>query len=157
EANLPESVLPQTGSFTIEAWIITTTGGTIVEYYEGGGAKVGESLINFYFDSTTVTFDLRAATGDVQTIVGNKSVTDGQPHHLMIGRSIEENTIFLFIDGVAFSSPLKVTGRIGDEDGETDPFIIGASRQCCGQIPEYTDFFKGIIDEVRIYRRALPL
>ena len=99
------------------------------------------------------------ACGGGQCLVGAAPIADGKFHHIAMVRDIQANNLLLYVDGnLDIGVPLNAgaQGEIRDDDGESDPFLIGASA--LARFPPVTtkaNFFSGTIDEVEIFNRAL--
>lgn len=162
---VPQSVTldPGTGSFTLAAWIRTsamTDPQDIFSKYECGLScpSTANSAYDLYLSASgTPHFDMRDSDGAAfQTISGSSSVADGAWHLVAASKDMAAGTMNLYADGaLVASSPLGsgANGRIGDDDGEPDPLIIGA--QYVGGSSALTNFFSGRIDEAMYFNRAL--
>lgn len=118
-----------------------------VSIFGGAGQRVG---INAYI-SRTSGGDNYPATGDVNG--GGAVVSSGEWHH--VASTYDGAQLQLYIDGQPWGNPHFVSGTIspmlpnsflslGSEDGRT---VCG---NCAGK-----RYFKGLLDEVAIYNRAL--
>lgn len=152
---------PGTGPLTVEAWIRSTgtTGDDqrIVTHYECGNDCIpnGGSDYELYVrqDGRAGAY-LRDGSGASQEVIGTSTVQDSTFHHVAMVRDTMFGRFKLYVDGVAEGDdPLTVTGALANDDGEADDLEIGAIRPIHSQ--GRTGFFKGQIDEVSIYRRAL--
>ncbi len=156
------NLYPGSGPFTVDAWIKTTQMSSgnafVLAHYEcanncptGGANSVylmdvnGEGKLNGF---------LRDSAGTSQGITGATVVADGVYHHIALVRDTTGLQMQLYVDGVVdASAPLTVTGTIKDDDGEPDPFTIGALIQ--GGTNQPTALFLGEVDEVEYFNRAL--
>ncbi|MBI3423923.1 MAG: HYR domain-containing protein, partial [Acidobacteria bacterium] len=156
---------PGTGSFTIDAWIKTTktTGSQIiVSKYECGQACPPGVANSIYFVTIkdgkleTTIRDTDASAPGIQVLAGATFLADGNFHHVVMLRDIAASQLRLYVDGVLDASAAlnaAADGAIKDDDGEPDPFLIGA--RFVGGATTKTEFFSGIIDEVEFFNRAL--
>lgn len=136
-------------SFTVEAWFKTTQGDT--------GEIVRRGL------APVPGFALRILEGKVQGIIGNRedsrfpdtllritsvhNYNDGQWHKATLIRDRSVRKLFLYVDGVLATSPLNdpVTFPLWN----ARPLTMG-----CWENFVQPTFFRGVIDEVRIVKRA---
>ena len=86
------------------------------------------------------------STNDVETIVGNNEVVKGEWHQ--VGIVWDSSMISLYLDGNFDGSIVKTKTISYPYDL---PLTIGMSKTGY----KYVDYFKGLIDEVVIYNRAL--
>lgn len=148
-------------SFSLEAWVKTTSSGNVLSKYQCGGKCPSSS--NAYWALSVsaagaASFSLR--TDAAQTIASVTdtlhNVHDGQWHHLVGVRDLPAATMTLYVDGalaVSANLPADQLGAMTNTDGETDPVVIGGS-QTAGAL-SYESFLKGAIDEVSYYASAL--
>jgi hypothetical protein len=103
----------------------------------------------------SVNYDL--GSGDQLAVAAAQRINDGSWHHLcaVVDRGAE--TVHLYIDGVddigeTGCSWLPETNSTGYDsaDSGTTPFLIGNQHQA-------SSYWNGLIDEVRIYNRALSV
>ncbi len=159
------SLDPGTGSFTIDAWIKTTkaTGSQIiVSKYECGQACPSFVARSLYF-VTIKDGKLEATLRDtdesapgIQVLDGVTFLSDGNFHHVVMLRDIAAGQLRLYVDGMLDASAAlnaAADSAIKDDDGEPDPFLIGA--RFVGGTTSKTEFFSGVIDEVEFFNRAL--
>ena len=156
------NLYPGAGPFTVDAWIKTTQmsagNAVILAHYEcanscpnGGANSVYAMYVNG--DGKLIGF-LRDSAGTSQAITSAKVVADGVYHHFALVRDTTNSQMQLYVDGVVdASAPLTVTGTIKDDDGELDPFTIGAIIE--GGTNHPAQLFAGEVDEVEYFNRAL--
>ena len=129
------------GSFTISAWIKTSSTGArrdIIDY--GRGASVNNSGVFFFVNSSNqIGFDLTNVTGTNS----NVTVTDNKWHHVLVTNT--SGVVQIYIDAVASGASTSMTPNIQALNG----FTIGR------HLVNSANFFNGSIDDVRIYNRAL--
>jgi len=128
----------------VTAWINTTTTGTgtIV----GWGANIAGQRFGFRVNDDRIRMEHQG--GNVQ---GDSNVNDGQWHHVAVtvqaSATISYPDVILYVDG------------LDDTRATTDPdaFNLTADQDVrIGSRPSNNDrFFMGLIDDVRIYDRAL--
>jgi hypothetical protein len=157
---------PGTSSFTVEAWVKTATGGEVVGKYECGQtciSDVSNSLYELWIDNGKLFGRIRDTdAGGPDDMIGGQSLTgttfiaDGTFHHVALIRDLAAGQMRLYVDcGLDASAALNAgaTGALKDDDGDPDPFVIGAVVQP-GSFSK-GGFFSGLIDEVKFYNRAL--
>ena len=138
-----------TGNFTIELWFKTSSphdfSQNIVDKEVGGRGFVilfHGNIIRTFMGDNSEMFDTYSSTG----------VDDDQWHHLAMVRI--SNVVNIYIDGVlegvnSSLLPLDVSS--------SSNFHIGSQFIGPPSAIEFYRFFKGLIDEVSIYNRALTL
>ena len=138
---------PAEGVFSIFAWVKGGAAGqVIISQTDGTGA--GETWIG------AEASDGKLMTGLVpppvgrsapQPLVSESVITDGQWHHL--GLVWERSYRYLYVDGIEAAKDTKALAPLKSSDGG---LYIGA-----GKTLDAASFFPGLIDDVRIYNRAL--
>jgi Concanavalin A-like lectin/glucanases superfamily len=158
------SLDPRSNSFTITAWIQTTNlSGTVVSKYDCGGACpscVSASLYTLSLSDGWPVASIRNSNPgclDAAALPpGDVLVADGTFHHLAMSRDMAAAQFRLYADGQLLTSTnltIATGGDINNGDGESDPLLIGAVVQGGSQVRQW--FFKGLIDEVRLFTRSL--
>jgi hypothetical protein len=129
-----------TDTITVAAWIKVNTFDKTWQYVVGKG----DSAWRLVRENATNNFRWRA-NGPTPTlaVVGNVNVNDGQWHH--VAGTYDGSTAILYIDGTANAS-LKCSGAISKT----------AYSVWIGQCSQQKNrAWNGLIDDVRVYRRAL--
>jgi len=140
--------LTMSKAFTIEMWVNLASPGKTDNQVgmEKGGWESGEYGLYVYYvpgDASAVQIkDVPEACGDANSGNLGQNVKDGNWHHLTGMWNGKE--IFLYTDGVLDMS-VECSGTIGEN---SKPLYIAARNG--GE-----RFLMGIIDEVRLYNRAL--
>jgi len=114
-----------TGKLTLEAWIKVENSGKII-------SKKKDSTTYF---SLEISNDKPSGTVGSDAVTGSSAIDDGKWHHLVL--TYDDGAIFLYCDGVQCDS-----GAASLSAGEGATVTIGSG-------------FKGFIDEVAIYKKAL--
>ena len=137
-----------------EAWVKTTSTSNMawMGTTNDGWKTYFELVINYADNPGRIAAGLR--DDNIRHLYGygtNTSIYDGNWHHLVSIFKPATNTIEIYLDG----TPLSITYIYQDSPSSFSNFqyanVIGAVNNR-GTI---TDHFDGIIDEVRIYNRAL--
>ncbi len=129
-------------AFSITAWIKTAANGEIV----GWGNNVGTERVEFRVSE----YRLRVEHGSGNR-QGDTNVSDNQWHHVAL--TVEENStisypqVILYVDGEDDTR----TGTDPDAFNIVENFDLSIARQYNGS----NRWFIGLIDEVRVYDRAL--
>ena len=129
-----------TSDFTFEAWIKTsssTTPQTILRKGSGTG-----TYYLFRLESGKLLAGYKDAAGAVPGITGNTLLNDGNWHYVVASVS-RSSGIVIYVDGRIEGS--TTTAGTGNMDN-TDAFSIGSNLAA--------EYFKGVIDTVRIYNRT---
>ena len=127
------------GAFTIAAWVKTSSNGVIIQQRNGGfngeyQVQVKNGKTNFW------------EYGDLQygfNINSIKTLNDNNWHHV-VGVRESDGTGRIYIDGSLDSSQYKPPRTLANLI-----VYVGADMR------DRKDYFSGLIDEVRIYNRAL--
>ncbi len=154
---LPEFIVVQdnpalnfgTGNLTIDAWVRTTDNrGVLFLVDKRAGTEVLPLGYSFYISGGKIGFQMGDGSSSINYSATTSPVADGNWHFVAV--SIERNNKFggkLYVDGsvVLTFDPTAVAGSITNQA----KFFIG-QRNISFAIP-----FKGEIDEVEIFNRAL--
>ncbi|MCV2395823.1 PKD domain-containing protein [Actinotalea sp. M2MS4P-6] len=137
-------------TFSVEAWIntTTTTGGKIVGF---GTRQTGTSTVgdrHLYLDNSgRVNFGTQSLTLD--TVRSTQAVNDGKWHHLV--GTYTDGVLKLYVDGALAASRSDVS-MIRELWGW---WRIGGDRLNGWPNRPSSDYFKGTIDDVAVYRSVL--
>jgi hypothetical protein len=141
-----------TDSFTIDAWIkpdlsVLGTQRAIVVLTYVCSVEVIEL---FVLTDGRIDFDIRDSNGINPAAVSPSSILDGNWHHVAGVRDVSTHTITLYLDGTSVASVTDTTtGTFTRSDGQNR---IGSIPVAC---PTDRYFWKGQIDEVEVFGRAL--
>ena len=129
-------------SFTVEAWIKTSdTIHWMSVVLKGSSPPLDYYILSVRQDCGQAGFNIRDSAGHEVYTNGGSDIRDGNWHHIVGVRDVAAVLTRVYVDGVEKdTSPDTTTDNISS----TRALIIGG-----------TDLFKGTIDEVRIYNRAL--
>ena len=89
------TVVPYSGTFSIETWIQTTDGNATIFVW-------GSAINNNYVQFALNTGKLRLAVGDgisLHQLTGNTNVNDGNWHHVAVTKS--GNAVTFYLDGIS--------------------------------------------------------
>jgi len=130
------------GDFTIAAWLRTTKGGTIVAKAPATGnwAPQGKAL---FVRGGRLCYDI----GWVGTLASQRRVADGAWHHVAL--TSKAGALRLHIDG----QPDKAGRLAAKPDVPAHVLKLGFT---CPNFPRQGSGLRGALDDVRLYRRALP-
>jgi hypothetical protein len=152
------------GSFSLEAWVKTTTTSSsqIIQKYQCAGSCPANQSTALYAMGVgaagTPYFDCRSDTSqNIQTVSDTgHPVNDGNWHHLVGVRDVTAAQMILYVDG-AFGASLGISGvdleALSNTDNEVDLITIGTGT--VGGTSNHANFFAGSIDEVSYYSAAL--
>ena len=139
------------GSFTLAAWIKSSTINAlysrIVSHYCGG--HYGHyQLVDIHLDGKGhAEINVRDNELNQVYFAGTTNVEDGQWHYVVGVR--DNDTLYLYVDSM--QEGMADVSSVGDVVGP-QPWTIGASKDYQGIVQT---FYQGLIDDVRIYNRAL--
>jgi hypothetical protein len=136
------------GNYTIECWVYFITGGAhtdaIISRRENPDLTV--DLISLYrTNSGSVGFRVKNNGATVQSCdSGSTTINPNTWYQIIVGR--RGSTMFMYINAIDVTTGSSVTGGVPDF---TSVFSVGNSDSYYGYP------WNGLIDEVRIYNRAL--
>jgi hypothetical protein len=127
--------LQLTNAFTLEAWVkpATTLSGWQDVIYKGND--------NYFLDTSGMSVAGGVTTTSSSSISGSTIAVNAWTH---VAVTYDGSNLRIYVNGVLSNSAPK-TGTIA---ASSYPLSIGGDRL-------YAQYFKGTIDEVRIYNRAL--
>ena len=150
------------GSMSFAVWVKTAFDGadgmnilTMIERQENFGGY--RFLIRNDCSSGALDFSVNYdwSSGEQLTVAASSRINDGNWHHVCGVVDRGEDTVHLYIDGIDDIAetgcswlPQADSTGFGSSDSGTAPFILGNRH-------ETSTYLNGLIDEVRVYRRAL--
>ena len=157
-AEVPIEVMPDSvPALTISAWIRPedVQGRQAVLLSTGAGTNTGGEAVELRLDGGSVAFSLATRGEHVAGVTEGEPVAAGEWHHVALTYDECTGRARVFVDGEpqevsysGFYETERATGELDDSDG----LLIGASSSS----PNRDDRFRGEIDEVALWRRALP-
>jgi hypothetical protein len=137
---------PSPADFTIAAWINPTTidtsdQRTIVSKWAGSGSN--ERTFRFEIEKDRTMVVLLAAKENV--VKGNTVLQTGNWYHVALTVSQSDNTVRLYVNGIEEDANTNFTTSLGNS---SQPLHIGNRS-------DNSQFYNGLIDDVRIYDSAL--
>ena len=138
------SSLSQTDTLTIEAWVKLTdyaNYNSIVSKTTGNGSA--NNTYELRTEQTTGKLQFLGFDSALRTVTSSVAVGTGGWHHVAVTKG--GGSVKLFIDGVQQGS-----GSVAVTTSNTNDAKIGARDDLAA-----TNFFKGSLDEVRLYNRTL--
>ncbi|MCK4342409.1 MAG: LamG domain-containing protein [Phycisphaerae bacterium] len=151
---------PGLDSWTVTAWVRSTgmaMSGKIVDWYRCGANPHCDSEDAAEYrlcvsSSATAIWHLRDDAGSVKTVAGTTDLADGAWHSLVGVADRDVSECRLYVDGQLVDSVPSLLGSLSDGDVPV-PLEIGRIFRTGWGVP--SGYFHGVIDEVRIYNRAL--
>ncbi len=132
---------PANGSFSIFAWIKSSTKGQVIISQTG---KTGERWL--WTDPSYGRLTTWLMHPPFDPLMSGSSVTDGQWHHVgMVYDSIGLKR-YLYIDGKEVARDSDFVGGVNSDGG----LYFGADKTL-----QTSSFFSGLIDDIRIYNKVL--
>jgi hypothetical protein len=157
------------GSFTIEAWVKTTSTNLqwVVTKYECGGscpAAVAHSFYRLGLGGNGAPFgDVRDSdeggpdpTSSQGVSATPMTVADGSFHHLRFVRDVDADLLAIYVDGTLGGLEALHPGAAGplaNDDGTPDPLVVGAIYDP-GSSTTLNSFFTGLIDDVQLFNEG---
>ncbi|HUU19537.1 MAG TPA: MBL fold metallo-hydrolase [Sedimentisphaerales bacterium] len=138
---------PAEGAFSVFAWIKGGAAGQVI-ISQTDGTGTGEAWIGAETSDGKLMTGLTpppAGRSAPQPLVSESVIIDGQWHH--IGLVWNRSYRYLYVDGIEAAGDTTALAPLKASDGG---LYIGA-----GKTLEAGSFFPGLIDDVRIYNRAL--
>jgi len=139
-------------SFSVDAWLkpdpsVLGTGRAAVSLTYVCSPEVIALGLN---TDGTINFEIRDSNNIAVDVNSPSSIVDGQWHHLTGVRDTISHTVTLYLDGASVASlPDTTTGTFTRADAQDR---IGSIAVAC---PTNRYFWKGQIDEVEVFNRAL--
>jgi hypothetical protein len=144
---------PANSSFSIELWVkyseIIGDRSNILIGKNDPYAAGAYWAIGIDNPSGQLYFDLRDATGQIYSVQTTSALSTGAWHHVVAVRSEASNQNILYLDGISVGTPVTFD-YTGNFASTGDLYISSLLRN---GIPDY--FFKGTLDEIAIYNKAL--
>jgi len=142
-----------TRDWTVAAWIKTTNSGMLLTKMGFiGGANPDGWGVSISGNGTVGGVIHKANVGNVNIFAGDgATVTNGQWHHVAVVFNRVGNMV-RYVDGVPTGSQYSLASLNGQSLDSTKQIRIGARDQSGDEI-----YFNGVIDDVRVYARALTV
>jgi hypothetical protein len=140
------SLNPGTGSWTVEVWFRTSGGrqGLVAKDDNCGG----DGYFFDIYDGGKLHFLVRDAAGP-DTVSGTTlGLNDGEWHHAVAVRNVEEDKLYLYLDGNQDGEASILNTSGSDVTPSANCYLGNLIRPGSGD-------FNGQLDEVRIYNKAL--
>jgi len=140
-----------TRDWTVSAWIKTTASGMVVTKmgFVGGANPDGWGM-TVSANGTVGAVLHKSGGGTVNIFAGDGApVNDGQWHHVAVVFNRTANMV-RYVDGAINGTQYSLSSLSGQSIDNTKQLRIGARDQAGDEI-----FFNGLIDDVRVYARAL--
>jgi hypothetical protein len=140
-----------TRDWTVSAWVNTTASGMVVTKmgWVGGSNPDGWGM-SVSANGTLGAVVHKSNVGTVNIFAGDgKVVNDGQWHHVAVvfNRALNMSR---YVDGLLSGTVYSLASVSGQSTDNTNQLRIGARNQVGDEV-----YFKGLIDDVRVYARAL--
>ena len=142
-----------TRDWTVAAWIKTTASGmAVTKMGFVGGANPDGWGMSVSANGTVGAVLHKSGVGTVNIFAGDGTiVNDGQWHHIAVIFNRRAN-MGRYVDGAATGTQYSLASLSGQALDNTNQLRIGARDQAGDEV-----FFRGLIDDARLYARALSL
>ncbi len=140
-----------TRDWTVAAWIKTTGAGMAVSKmgYVGGANPDGWGM-SVSANGTVGAVLHKSNVGTVNIFAGDGTAfNDGQWHHIAVVFNRSANLV-RYVDGAVTGTQYSLASLSGQSLDNTNQLRIGARDQAGDEV-----FFRGLIDDARVYARAL--
>jgi prepilin-type N-terminal cleavage/methylation domain-containing protein len=134
-----------TSDLTVAAWVNNTNADTVFRNIITKFGGCSNASATYLLAKTTAGKLQFVVGGVITTATSTPALNDGAWHH--VAARISGTTITLYVDGVADSTTGTTSARPSNPSTQT---WIGDIQPCPG-----TTSWKGLLDDVRIYNRAL--
>ncbi|HUU20108.1 MAG TPA: LamG-like jellyroll fold domain-containing protein [Sedimentisphaerales bacterium] len=139
---------PSKGSLSAFAWIKGGSPGQVIisqrDTTVGSSTQLGSAWL--WADSSYGRLITRLMHPPFDPLVSESVITDGQWHHVGLVYDFDGLYRYLYVDGVEVAKDTNVVGGVGSDGG----LYFGADKAL-----DAGSFFSGLIDDVRIYNRAV--
>jgi hypothetical protein len=144
---LMKNAMDGLNSLSIGFWLKTNDSGSIKSFISGANSSQHNEFLIIHDGPSVFTYLKGNDAG-----IGHSIINDGIWHYLTITRSSSE--IKLYIDG-GYDSPLWYTAPTGTLTIDTSGLWLGGDQDCVGGCWESSQQYDGVLDDIRIYNRAL--
>lgn len=153
QASNENAFYPGTGSFTVQAFVRTTSAQAqmVASRYECVSPYCGLTAWFLQITNGVPNVFVRDRNGNTVTFSGTRAINDGALHHVGFVVDRAAAALRLYIDGVPDASQVLTLGDVSHNIPRPTPLLIGAFQQSDGTLIRY---FDGVIDELAIARRA---
>ena len=139
-------------SFTITAWIKTTSNGAPILSKSNGNTEWEEREKELYVADSEISEGNNDGTIEYvghscEWVRGDTAIDDGQWHHIALAWDADEEDGCFYVDGVEDTGDVGFSGG-ADNDGDTVRIGFSESAHSSGN-------FTGLIDDVAIFDAAL--
>ncbi len=135
------------GSFTVAAWVKTNGVSTAPLVDKGAPTLTAEGAFHTLVSTGAARLSIQSAasSGDYKDVRSTGSINDAAWHHVVATRDADNHLLKIYVDGAQAATPTSDSG-IGSIDS-TRSLLIGTDQS--------NTRFKGLIDEVYLYNRAI--
>ena len=155
--DLPHQVLDGLRDVSISFWLKTTKSGSQAILSAANRSNDNEHIV-YLWDQENIHFFSHGTHGQGASFcwVDIPPIADGQWHHLVVVRNAAEGNAAFYVDGVG------QTDRCGDLEYraltvEEGGLIIGQEQDSLGGDFDPNQVLEGILDDLRIYDKALSV
>ncbi len=142
------SLISASSALTVSAWVKTSLTADNQNIYTENNVTNGYLVHQVSILNTgKVVYDTYTPSGG--GLNSATSVNDGVWHHITVTRAVDDTTS-IYIDGT-----LDISGSVADYDAGFSVDNVSIGRRHNTVTPSQDDYFSGLMDEVRIYNRAL--
>ena len=134
--------------FTISTWFKSSNLGIEDRIINYGG-----TTFNQYIIYGTGGMIGGYVNGDVDAFLNPNDLINDTWHQAILVRDNTNNSVSLFLDGNKISEVFAGQGVLGNKEASR-LFTIGRKERLSGQVDSY---FNGLIDDIRVYNRALSV
>lgn len=146
--SLPNTIVDGKTDLTFSLWIKTSKTGEQALISGANSTDSNDTLI-FFLNHTELRF---YADDEIATWKSLPSVADNEWHHIVVVRDDTNNFVHLYLDGVHYGA-ISVT--IGPADVDANGFLLGQEQDSVGGGFVASQALDGLMDDLRIYDRAL--
>ena len=135
---------PAKGSFSVSAWIKGGAPGQVIVSQRDLGRDQGDTWL--LVDASYGRLMTRLMHPPFPPLVSESVITDDQWHHVCLVFDLIALHRYLYVDGIEVAKDSDLVAGVGSDGGLT----IGADKTL-----DAASFFSGLIDDIRIYNRAV--
>jgi len=155
------SLRPENGSWSISLWFKTENKDQVsiivckrqdASPYETYGIGIGTHAHSPQAGKTLLFDYIEVAATVERSGVTVNAVVDGNWHHVVYVLDNQVNSVQVYIDNKLIPINLQYNAGAWPTINNSDPLNIGCSGS---QYPQYRNYFKGTIENIRIYNIAL--
>jgi RHS repeat-associated protein len=150
--DVPYGVLDSATDLTFSFWISASSSEGEATIVSGARTGQADALRIAIADSDQIDFQADGSASGVAEWRNLPDLYDDQWHHVVVVRNATDDLVELFLDGVSYGALSKFVGTLDVDSGGV---LLGQDQDSVGGDFETDEAYAGLLDDLRIYDRAL--